>query len=360
MLIAVVCSGGADSASVATIVYIMCTIAVKEAKEGNDQVIADLKTLSGSEEICSAAELCNIVLHTAYMSTENSSAATRNRAKALSEGINSYHVSFEIDTIVKAVLDVFSVLTNLRPKYEIGGGTSAEDLALQNIQARLRMVMAYLCAQLFPWLRGKSSFLLVLGSANVDESLRGYMTKYDCSSADLNPIGGICKGDLKRMLIWASGEFKLDIIADIAQAKPTAELRPLENNNGGYSQLDEDEMGMSYDELGVFGTLRKLSRCGPVTMFIQLLEKWGHISPLTVADKVKRFFKFYGINRHKMTTLTPSYHAENYSPDDNRFDLRQFLYNNQWPRHFRVIDALATEAQENRNHKDAADTEIDV
>lgn len=34
----------------------------------------------------------------------------------------------------------------------------------------------------------------------------------------------------------------------------------------------------------------------------------------------------YGINRHKMTTLTPSYHAEQYSPDDNRFDLRPFLY----------------------------------
>ena len=28
----------------------------------------------------------------------------------------------------------------------------------------------------------------------------------------------------------------------------------------------------------------------------------------------------------KMTTLTPSYHAEQYSPDDNRFDLRPFLY----------------------------------
>jgi len=35
---------------------------------------------------------------------------------------------------------------------------------------------------------------------------------------------------------------------------------------------------------------------------------------------------YYGINRHKMTTLTPSYHAEQYSPDDNRYDLRPFLY----------------------------------
>ncbi len=51
------------------------------------------------------------------------------------------------------------------------------------------MVLAFLLAQLGPWVRGRSGFLLVLGSANVDEGLRGYLTKYDCSSADLNPIG---------------------------------------------------------------------------------------------------------------------------------------------------------------------------
>jgi hypothetical protein len=28
------------------------------------------------------------------------------------------------------------------------------------------------------------------------------------------------------------------------------------------------------------------------------------------------------LDRHKMTTLTPSLHMESYSPDDNRFDLR--------------------------------------
>ena len=43
--------------------------------------------------------------------------------------------------------------------------------------------------QLMPWARGKAGWLLVLGSANVDETLRGYLTKYDCSSADINPIG---------------------------------------------------------------------------------------------------------------------------------------------------------------------------
>lgn len=57
-----------------------------------------------------------------------------------------------------------------------------------------------------------------------------------------------------------------------------------------------------------------------------------------IAEKVKLFFQLYAINRHKMTVLTPSYHAESYSPDDNRFDLRQFLYNVKWPWQFHRID----------------------
>lgn len=42
-----------------------------------------------------------------------------------------------------------------------------------------------------------------------------------------------------------------------------------------------------------------------------LCYKWGaNLTPLEVAEKVKYFFKYYSINRHKMTVLTPSYHAE--------------------------------------------------
>ena len=49
--------------------------------------------------------------------------------------------------------------------------------------------------------------------------------------------------------------------------------------------------------------------------------------------------RYYSINRHKMTTLTPSYHAEVYSPDDNRFDHRPFLYNARWSWQFAAIDS---------------------
>jgi len=81
------------------------------------------------------------------------------------------------------------------------GGSLAENLALQNIQARLRMVIAFLLAQLTPWTRGRAGYLLVLGSANVDETLRGYLTKYDCSSVDVNPIGAsLCPEAAETML----------------------------------------------------------------------------------------------------------------------------------------------------------------
>jgi len=113
-----------------------------------------------------------------------------------------------------------------QPQFLVNKGTLGEDLALQNIQARCRMLLAYLLAQLLPWVRRRKGFLLVLSSANVDEGLRGYMTKYDCSAADLNPIGSISKLDLKRLLKWGAAKYGYTSLLEVEGAPPTAELRP--------------------------------------------------------------------------------------------------------------------------------------
>lgn len=270
-------SGGADSSAVAAIVRVMCMMVAQAALAGNAQVIEDVQRLfvnngvksaliSGlkarrksyeltAEEVAAltkdslrkgftprdiaaeissntivatdsklvaiANELGYQVMHTLYMGTCNSSTNTQDRSKRLANSIHSYHNTLFIDDVVNALLKTFTLLTGKTPKYQSQGGTASEDLALQNIQARLRMVMAYLCAQLFPWLRGNKGFLLVLGSANVDEALRGYMTKYDCSSADVNPIGGMSKGDLKKMLLWVSEVYQLPVLKEVANAAPT-------------------------------------------------------------------------------------------------------------------------------------------
>lgn len=336
-------SGGADSSSTAAIVGCMCQLVIKAAREG-DEVVADdirrIMQLVPSATIPNASELARSIFTTVYLGTVNSSVETRARAKALAADIGASHLSVSIDVVVNAALTFFAMVTGKTPRFKVDGGLNAENLALQNIQARMRMVLSFLFAQLLPWVRGKSGFLLVLGSANVDEGLRGYMTKYDCSSADINPIGGISKGDLHSFLCWGSANLGYPTLAEVEKAPPTAELEPIRDD---HVQTDEEDMGMSYDELGIFGKLRKIHRLGPCSMFKRLRAvDWADrgLSSSEIAKKVKKFFFFYSCNRHKMVTLTPSYHAESYSPDDNRFDQRQFLYNCRWPWQFRKIDEL--------------------
>lgn len=183
--------------------------------------------------------------------------------------------------------------------------------------------------------------------------MRTDLTKYDCSSADINPIGSISKVDLKRFIGWAAKDFDMPILVDFLDAVPTAELEPITAN---YVQSDEVDMGMTYAELSRFGSLRKVDHLGPYGMFLRLLDEWGgdgegKLSPREIARKVKLFFHYYQINRHKQTVATPAYHAESYSPDDHRFDLRPFVYPpgfESWS--YQKIDARV-EAMERRQQK---------
>jgi NAD+ synthase (glutamine-hydrolysing) len=133
------------------------------------------------------------------------------------------------------------------------------------------------------------------------------LTKYDCSSADLNPIGSISKVDLKRFIAWASEEFDLPILEDFIHATPTAELEPITSDyvcklffcsdldtDIQKTQSDEVDMKMTYAELSRFGTLRKVNHLGPYGMFLRLLEEWGgegKLSPREIGEKVSHTFE---------------------------------------------------------------------
>ncbi|KAJ2520850.1 glutamine-dependent NAD(+) synthetase [Coemansia sp. RSA 1939] len=344
-------SGGIDSCATAVIVHSMCRLVVSACQRGDAQTVADVRRIVGDDSYMpqSAQELTGHLLCTSYMGTQNSTKETQGRAHRLASAIGSYHVDLRMDAVVGAIIALFVFITGKQPQYTVHGGSHAENLGLQNIQARLRMLLAYLLAALLPWARGKQRSLLVLGSANVDESLRGYFTKYDCSSADLNPIGSISKADLRKYITYARVHMELPVLDDFLAAVPSAELVPY---SADYTQSDEEEMGMTYAELSEYGRLRKISRCGPYSMFVHLLHLWKDkgLAAEQIAAKVKRFFFFYSINRHKMTTITPAYHADTYSPDDNRFDLRPFLYDSQWTWQFRCIDEAVAKIKD-RNLK---------
>ncbi|GAB1607783.1 glutamine-dependent NAD(+) synthetase-like isoform X1 [Argonauta hians] len=341
-------SGGVDSSSVACMVHSMCCLVCDAVRDRDPVVMEDLSRILDSKELPEDPKvLANQILTTCYMGTDNSSTETRTRAANLANEIQSFHININIQTVINAMLAVFLMATSAQPKFKKFGGCYRQNQALQNVQARVRMVFAYLFAQLSLWARGKSGTLLVLASANIDECLRGYMTKYDCSSADINPIGGISKTDLKKFVAYYMCHNRFFTLQTIAEAPATAELEPLDE--GKIAQTDEVDMGMTYAELSTYAILRKQQRCGPHGMFLKLLSLWSEQTEVLgtkdgenfskkVADKVKHFFRCYSINRHKMTVLTPSYYAESYSPDDNRFDLRPFLYNSRWNWQFDKID----------------------
>ncbi|RYP74911.1 hypothetical protein DL771_002695 [Monosporascus sp. 5C6A] len=315
-------SGGIDSCATAVIVFSMCRMVIEACKAGNEQVIADVKRLakySDGKIPDTPEELCNQIFHTVYMVIERSqgmskqsSKETRQRAQDLAAAIGAYHCNLDIDEVYQAQRNLIVNTLNFEPKFKVEGGSVSENLTLQNIQARSRMVTAYEFAQILPTTRGRpgGGSLLVLGSANV-----GTIARLQ-----------IC--DLKRFIAWAEVNFNIPCLHDFLTAVPTAELEPITET---YVQSDEADMGMTYDELTVFGRLRKFDKLGPYGMFQRLAHEWGAnrprakddttpvYTPRQVAEKVKRFFHYYAINRHKLTTLTPALHCNDYSPDDNRF-----------------------------------------
>lgn len=153
-------SGGVDSASSACVVYSMCEMIVESVGRGgkirprclpsnkglfhisfcisyvDTQVLADIRKIVGDCEYVPVdpKQLCNTILVTCYMGTENSSAETKVRAAELANQIGSYHHGIVIDTAISAILGIFQQVTKLTPRFKVQGGSPRENLALQNVQ----------------------------------------------------------------------------------------------------------------------------------------------------------------------------------------------------------------------------------
>lgn len=218
-------SGGLDSCSVACIVYCLCQMLHYQIYTRKNQHIIDtIKPIFdvSSEKDPTPKTICNKLLRCCYLQTQYSSEDSSDRAKNLAAVIGADFHSFNFSKIYKQIVD--SVPLGLKP-----ANPGEVTLQQQNVQARLRMVLTYYMSE---------CNRLVLASGNVDEALVGYLTKYDCSSADLNPIGSISKNDLKKFVIFCKQIIPESdkAIDHIVNATPSAEL-------SGQSQKDEDDLG---------------------------------------------------------------------------------------------------------------------
>ncbi|MBX0287357.1 NAD+ synthase [Halomicroarcula sp. F28] len=105
------------------------------------------------------------------------------------------------------------------------GPTPTPDRARHNVIARLRMCCTYYAANRLN--------RLVVGTANRSELLLGYVTKYGDGAADLFPLGGLYKTEVRAL----AGH--LGLPDPIVEKVPTTGRYP--------GQTDADDLGATYD-----------------------------------------------------------------------------------------------------------------
>ena len=108
-------------------------------------------------------------------------------------------------------------------------------LAEANLKARLRMLTLYYLANRLKY--------VVAGASNRSELSVGYFTKYGDSGVDILPLGNLVKREIRELASF------LGIPQDIINKPPSAGLWP--------GQTDENEMGLSYEELDHYLTTGK-------------------------------------------------------------------------------------------------------
>lgn len=144
-----------------------------------------------------------------------------------SDPIDKEHALLVADTLKLNVITIELNEAFKAMKKSLGTSENDPKLSIANIKSRLRMVTMYYHASINNY--------LVAGTGNKSEMTIGYFTKYGDGGSDLLPIASFVKCEVKELAEY------LGIPEIVITKPPTAGL--WEN------QTDEDEMGMTYNEL---------------------------------------------------------------------------------------------------------------
>jgi len=291
-------SGGADSSAVSSLVAILVRLGIGEL--GLDRFVdklAYIRRLAGSRD---SVEVVRALLTCVYQSTRNSSATTRNAARGLAEAIGAEFIEFDVSDLVEGYVSMVSKAIG-RPL-----DWKADDIALQNIQARVRSPGVWMLANL----RGA----LLVSTSNRSEAAVGYATMDGDTSGGLSPIAGIDKAYLRRWLRWleSTGPDGVGPIAALHAVNvqaPTAELRP-----PGSHQTDEADL-MPYEFLDAVERAAIRDKLMPIDVFEHAAVDFPQYEPKQVAAWVERFFRLWCRNQWKRERYAPSFHVDDQNLD---------------------------------------------
>ena len=225
-------SGGADSSAVACLVALLAELGLQEL--GLERLKDKLGYFTGLSAANSARDITRAMLTCVYQSTENSSTTTRNAARAVAEAIGAEFLELDVDQLVKDYTAMVSRAIG-RPL-----DWKRDDLALQNIQARVRSPGVWMITNL----RGRCC----LSTSNRSEAAVGYATMDGDTSGGLSPIAGIDKAFLRRWLRWLEATGPLGLHPIPALPASTCRRRPPNCVRPDAKQTDEDDL-MPYELL---------------------------------------------------------------------------------------------------------------
>ena len=299
-------SGGADSAAVACCVYLVIKLGIENI--GIEKFKEKLNYISAIQELKTVDEISEKLLFTAYQPTENSSDTTENAAGFLAKALNATHYTFNINEVVKEYHKIIEQGLERKLSWQ------TDDIALQNIQARVRAPSIWMVANIFN--------ALLLSTSNRSEAAVGYATMDGDTSGGLSPIAGIDKHFLRNWLKWLektgililansseSNYFKIEALKHINVQQPTAELRPLENK-----QTDEDDL-MPYDLLDAIEEAAIRDKKSPADCLKLLKLTFKQYDEKKLKEWTIKFFRLWSRNQWKRERYAPSFHLDDKNLD---------------------------------------------
>ncbi len=283
-------SGGADSSICAILVAEMVKRA--SAELGWDK-FCDALGLDKSVINNSYKKAVEKLLACAYQGTKNSSHTTFNAAKGLADSIGAEFHQWEIDSEVCSYSHKIENAIGRKLTWE------TDDITLQNIQARSRSPII--------WMLANVKRAVLLTTSNRSEGDVGYATMDGDTSGSLAPIAGISKTFIIQWLKWAEKQLMQPGLNAVNNLQPTAELRPLENNQTDETDLMPYTLLLSIEKHGI------MERKSPVEVYRALVGNYADHNQLKVY--IKKFFKLWSANQWKRERLAPSFHLDELNVD---------------------------------------------
>lgn len=287
-------SGGADSAAVSVLVKLMVDLAITDlGEEGFRKKLGHIRF--------DGRPFMEQLLSCVYQSTRNSGETTRNAAETVARAIGASYQEWDVDALVEGYRSMVEAGIGRKLAWE------TDDLALQNIQARVRAPGV--------WMLTNIRNALLLSTSNRSEAAVGYATMDGDTAGGLSPISGIDKAFLRQWLRWMETTGVAPDIIPIPELKvinvqaPTAELRPSENK-----QTDESDL-MPYPVLDVIEKLAIRDKKLPLEVWELMCETHLEYDKESLRAWVIKFFRLWSRNQWKRERYAPGFHVDDKNLD---------------------------------------------